>query len=192
MRQLPFPVENAAALIRETSTLATPLLAIFMAAYGDELLGNPDQGIPPMDPIELYARIEEDFRAQLTEAGENRFNAITMALQTDAFFEDPLAFKSISKALATGDIGDFSDGLDDDATLPECMWAAFEVNNVRDDDIKFAPRILALFDKAANEDANDVEAGVSPHEEYVQSMKIELAQQLQQIGIQFPLGQLTQ
>jgi hypothetical protein len=191
MRARPFPVEAAAALIRDSSTLATPLLAIVLTAYGDEIFGNEQLGIEPIDPIELYARITEDFRAQLTEAGENRLQAMLMAVATDGFYEDPLVFTSVAKALSSGDVGELPDGIMEDVTLPEAVWAVYEVSLNRDDDIGLHPLVLALITGAADAEAEDQQDEALPHHErFVHHMKIELAAQLQSINVQFPFSQL--
>lgn len=189
LRTLPFPVTAAAELIRDTGTLATPLLVICLTAYGDEFFGNEEEGIPPMDPLELYARLEEDFRATLPVPGENRLNAIRLALETDAFYEDPLAFASITRALNTGDLGEMPEGFVDDVELPEALWATYEISTLRDDDIRLAPVVLNLFDEAAKQDVYDEPEGV-PVEDYVRDQKRELASQLQMLGLQLPIRDL--
>jgi hypothetical protein len=187
-KQLPFSVEAAAKLLREPGTLGTPLLAIALAAYGPELFGDPEAGIPALDPIELWTRMEEDFRATLPDAIEARLQAIMLAVSTDAFYEDPLAFMSIGLALASGDLGTLPDGILEELTLPEAVWAAYEVALVRDDDVKFAPPILRLFDEIINAEADDAEAGLEEpsNETFMRDMKMDLASQMQQLGVQIP------
>lgn len=188
-RPLPFPVEAAAKLLRESGTLGTPLLAIALTAYGPELFGNPEAGIPPLDPIELWARLEEDFRAQLPEALENRMNAIITAVSTDLFYEDPLAFTSIGLALANGNLGTLPDGILEELTLPEAVWAAYEVALNRDDDMPMAPPVLRLFDEIITQESDDMTEGDEKdpsNERYVHYMKMDLASQMLQLGIKIP------
>lgn len=186
---LPFPVEAAAKLLRESGTLGTPLLTIALAAYGDEIFGNPELGIEPIDPIELWTRLEEDFRAELPDAVENRLNALMTAVSTDLFYEDPLAFTSIGLALASGNLGTLPDGILEELTLPEAVWATYEVALNRDDDMPLSPQILRLFDEIITAEADDMEDGdeKSPsNERYVHYMKMELASQMLQLGIRIP------
>ena len=172
--------------------MATPLLAIVLTAYGDEIFGDEAKGIEPIDPIELYARIEEDFRAQLTEAGENRLQALMMAVATDGFYEDPLVFTSVAKALAVGDMGDLPDGIMEEVTLPEAVWAVYEVALNRDDDIGLHPLVLALITGAADGESEEGQEQPLPHHErFVAHQKLELASQLRSINVQFPLSQLS-
>jgi hypothetical protein len=181
MRKVPFQIEAAAALIRESSTLATPLLVICLSAYGEEFFEK--------DPLEVIALLQEDFRADLTEEGENRLNAIRTALETDAFYIDPLAFQGIAKSLSSGDIGDLADGFEEEVTLPEALWAVYEVGLLRDDDIELAKPVLALFDQIMEGASREEGEGSSP-EQFVYDNKIDLASQLQVIGVQFPLHNL--
>ena len=186
MRQLPFTVEAAAKLLRESSTLATPLLTIALCAYGDELFGDANHD--PMDPVELFTRLEEDFRAELPEAAENRLNAILLAVSTDAFYQDPVAFNSIAASLATGDIGDMPDGLMEDLSLPEAFWAVYEVGICRDDEMHLSPEIVQEIEGLTRKEASSGET--SHYEEFVQHQKLELASQLAQIGARLPLSEL--
>ena len=179
---LPFPVESAAALIRESETLGMPLLVICLAAYGDEIFGSDT--VEAMDPLELYARLEDDFRARLTETGENRIQAMLMAVATDGFYDDPVIFVSVAKALNAGDLGELPDGVLEELTLGEAMWATYEVGMCRDDDIQLSPQVAALVQDAQEQEAS--EEGGNSHEQYLQDQRIELANQLQRLGVHLP------
>lgn len=185
---LPFPVEAAAKLLREAGTLGTPLLAIAMAAYGDEVFGNPEKGIEPIDPLELWARLEEDFRASLPDAVENRLTAIISAVETDAFYMDPLIFTSVGLALSSGSLGTLPDGILEELTLPEAVWAVYEVALVRDDDMPLSPQVLRLFDDIITAEADDNEGDPEgpSNEAFVRYMKMDLASQMLQLGIHVP------
>ncbi len=192
MRALPFPVEKAAALLRESSTLATPLLLICLSAYGDEVFGDHEKGIEPMDPVELFVRLEEDFRAELPEAVENRINAIYFALSTDAFYEDPLAFMSVAASLADGDIGDMPDGMMEELTLPEALWAIYEVGLNRDDDMALAPIVLKEIDEITRGEAAEPNEDGSAHfESFIREQKLDLASQLAVLGAKLSLSELS-
>lgn len=186
-RKLPFEIKAAAQLLREPSTMGTALLAIAMTAYGDAFFGNSQAGIEAIDPIELYTRLEEDFNAELSPTAENRLQAIKMAVETDGFYEDPLVFTSIALALASGDIGNLPDGILEELTLSEALWAAFEVALVRDDDIKFTPQILAVIDALIDAEADDEGPEEGPsNERFLRDQKFDLARQMLQLGVTVP------
>jgi hypothetical protein len=75
MNTISFSRETAAELFRDSGTLGTVILVILLTAYGEEIF--------ELDPLELYARIKDDFRCTLTEEGENRLNAIMLSLTSD-------------------------------------------------------------------------------------------------------------
>ena len=69
--------EKAGELLRKAETMATTIHAIALAVFGEALYA--DGGV---DPLEIYAVLDDEFHAQLTEEGENRLNAIMMAVST--------------------------------------------------------------------------------------------------------------
>ena len=186
MLPLPFKKDRAAELLRDSSTLATVIHLIVLSAYGEELYGDPERGIEPMDPIELYARIQEDFSAQLTEEGENRLNGLMMAVSTDGFYEDPLVFTSVAHALFSGDLGDLVDGAIEDLDVPNMLWAIYEVAANRDDDNEFSPPVAKLQEEVINSDiegSDDPEGEPPQYEVEVTKMHTRLLEQLHSLGV---------
>lgn len=181
MNRPEFNRETAADLFRDPETCGSVILIILLATYGEEIFD--------LDPLEIYVRIQEDFHATLTEEGENKLNAIMMALSTNAFYEDPLAFRSISSALYDGDIGDLVEGSLEDLTIPEILWAVYEVGLLRDEteETEFSPAVQRVMEEEMSNEAEEMdieEAEVVPHyERFVEEMKMELHQQLRKIGL---------
>lgn len=177
--------------LADPDTLATTLLCVALSAYGDELLGSEELDIDPMDPIELWSRLETDFRCQLPLQAENRLNALLLALTTDQFYEDPLVFTAVCNGLYEGQppdlVGGFIEQLAGTLTLPEALWGVFEVALVRDDDLPLGPPVMRLLDHLVGEESEEdigLPEQVIPYQErFVEEMKGELIRQLTDIGI---------
>lgn len=107
---------EVARLLNDVATLGTTLHIICLTAYGEEIY--------TLDILEMLARLREDFGVELPEDNENKLQAMLTAVSTEAFHQDVEAFNTICNTLSSGD-----PGLDelDDVTLPEMMWAMFEV-----------------------------------------------------------------
>jgi hypothetical protein len=142
-------------LLADPETSATVLHAILLAHYKDELYGDPEQGIPPMDPVEIWVRVQEEFHTTVHDNNENKINAIRMALVSDAFYEDPLVFTATCLSLYDGDMGDLVAGYMEDLTVPEMLWGIYEVELNRDDRVEFSPRVLRLIDSVIAEEAEE-------------------------------------
>lgn len=174
-------------LLADSETVATTLLVIVLRAYKDEVFGDEEQGIPPMDPVELWLRLEEDFHAVPHEDNENKLNALMLALSTDAFYEDIRVFNSICMALEDGDLGDLVEGTMDELTVPEMLWSIYEVELNRDDKVEFSPSIVAFMDKVMSREADDIEEeGEQPMaywERFLADKREQLMQELRMIGV---------
>ncbi len=181
MNKPEFNREVAAELFRNPDTCGSVILIILLSTYGEELF--------EMDPVEIYVRIQEDFHSTLTEEGENKLNAIMMALSTEAFYEDPLAFRAIASALYDGDLGDIVEGALEDLTVPEILWAVYEVGLLRDDteEPEFSPAVKRVMEEEMSSEAEELDmeqAEVIPYyERFVEEMKADLHAQLRSIGL---------
>lgn len=185
---LPFSRDSAADALSNPDTFGTVLHLIVLSAYGDELYGDPDNGVDPLDPVELYARIKEDFRVELTEEGENKLQAILLAVSTDAYFDDVSAFVAISHTLTNGDLGDLVNGFLEEISVPEFMWGAYEVLLNRDDQPEFSAAVQReiqniVASESDEEDSAQEGASGSYYQRYVDNQKLELAQQLTDLGL---------
>jgi hypothetical protein len=161
---------------------------IIRAAYGDEVYGSLENGIEPADPVELWLRIKEDFSVNVPESNENKVNALMLALSTEAFYDDPLAFISISNALYSGDLGDLVNGALEDLTMSEMLWGIYEVELNRGDSEGFAIPIDRLIDEIIKNEAEDneelEEAEVVPYyEKFVAEMRDDMLVQMRMLGV---------
>lgn len=187
----PFDIRLAADILGDPESCATVLHLILLAAYGDDLYGNPEAGIDPMEPIEYWLRVKEDFRVTVPESNENKINALVLAISTDAFYEDPLAFISICSALHSGDLGDLVDGVMEDLTIPEMLWGIYEVELNRDSSADFIPSIDKIIEETINEEAEDTEETedmdpsevVSYYERFVHEMRDDMLIQMKTLGV---------
>lgn len=184
----PFEKRLAADLLADTETTATVLHMIILAAYGDEVYGSIEHGIEQADPVELWLRIKEDFSVTVPESNENKVNALMLALSTEAFYDDPLAFISICNALYSGDLGDLVDGALEDLTMPEMLWGIYEVELNRGESEGFALPIDRLIDEIIRNEAEDnedlEEAEVVPYyEKFVAEMRDDMLVQMRMLGV---------
>ena len=125
---------KARVALGDPDTCAFVLLTIAMWAFGDQVLGDPDNDIEAMDPAELWAGLNEMFGVWVSEEGENRLNALMLALQGDLFYRDVEVFSAVAQSLLDGDLGDLVQGSFDDLTAVDIMWAVLEVELARDDE----------------------------------------------------------
>lgn len=184
----PFDKRLAADFLADTETTATVIHMIILAAYGDEVYGSLEQNIEPADPVELWLRIKEDFSVNVPESNENKLNALMLALSTDAFYEDPLAFISICNALYSGDLGDLVNGALEDLTMPEMLWGIYEVELNRGSSEGFVIPIDRLIDEIIKNEAEDneelEEAEVVPYyEKFVGEMRDDMLVQMRMLGV---------
>lgn len=184
----PFDRRLAADILGDPDTCATVLHLILLAAYGDELYGDPAADIPPMESVEYWIRVKEDFHVTVPESNENKINALVLALSTDAFYDDPLAFISICSALHSGDLGDLVDGVMEDLTIPEMLWGIYEVELNRGSSTDFVPAIDKVIEETINEEAEDTEDKdpedvISYYERFVQEMRDDMLIQMKTLGV---------
>jgi len=168
-----FKKETARKLLEGEDTFATVLHVILLSAYGPSVY--------EADPLEIYSRVSEDFGAKIPEEGENRLNALLMALQTDAFYQSAQAFESIASALHSGDIGDDVEGVFDSITLPEALWALYEVKLNREDEDPLAPEVDEVIGRTISDEGS--EQGMGYIEDHLESMKVDLHTQLAELGV---------
>lgn len=183
-----FDTRTAGDLLADPETPATVLHAIALAAYKDELYGDADKGVEQMDPVELWVRLEEDFRTTIPEENENKLNALMFAISTDAFYEDPTVFTAVCMALYEGDLGDMVEGTLEDLTVPEMLWGIYEVELNRDDQPDFMPGVRAVMDSTIAEEAEEneqlEEVEVVPYyERFVDDMRLDLLEGLRKLGV---------
>ncbi len=184
----PFDKRAAADALADPETTATVLHMILLAWFGDELHGDPESMIEPMDPVECWVRVQEDFHVTVPESNENKINGLMLALGTNAFYDDPLAFVSVCNALYSGELGDLVDGAMEDLTVPEMLWGIYEVELNRGDSEEFVPAINTLIDEMISNEAEDSEQleeeDVVPYyEKFVKEMRDDMLLQMKMLGV---------
>lgn len=115
----------------------TPALVLFIIAlyhFGDEVMGDPDEGIDPMDPAEMWADLNSIYGTWLTEEGENKLNAMINGLRGGLFWRDVDVFIAVSTALFDGDLGDLVSISFEELSATEIMWAMMEMSLAWDSD----------------------------------------------------------
>lgn len=175
-----FSPDTAASLLQSETTLGCILMLILVDRYEDDVF--------TMDPIELWLTVEDDFKVRIPEQGENRINAAITAMTSDTFYQDPLTMRSIATALYHGDLGDLVDGVLEDITFPELLWATHEVGLLRGDDEEFAPSVRRFIDEAMREESEEQTDGdedqVLPYAlRFLEDMLAELEEQLSMLGV---------
>jgi hypothetical protein len=169
----PFDRTATARLLQDDGTFATVLHIICLTQYGPEIY--------QMEPLDLYLCLEEDFGAAPSEDNENKIQAILLGTSTDAFYQDPEACRSIGNTLAEGD-----PGLDlfDDLTLPELLWALYELQLNREAS-PMTPAVEALVRSVvAQEASTDAGDDLTPYyQHYLAERQAALQDQLQALGV---------
>lgn len=172
--------EGAQELFIDAHSLATPLIATLLKLYGEEIF--------EVDPLEIFSRVHEDFNVWISEEGENRIQAILIALSTDEFYHRPEVFKAVCGSLYSGDINDLISVDFEDLTMTEILWAIFEVQLLRGDrdletdeviDIDFVPQIHRFMARILNNEAGEH----TTYSEDVEDMKRKMIQQLMMVGL---------
>lgn len=179
---LPLDVGKARVALGDPDTPAFVLLTIAMWAFGDEVLGDPAEGVEAMDPAELWAGLNEVFGTWVTEEGENKLNALLLALQGDLFYRDVEVFQAVCQALFDGDLGDLINGVFDELTAVEIMWAVLEVELARQDEDgppEFSSGITDLINQVLliEQEDHDEDTGMVKQEYY------KMLDQLKEIGV---------
>lgn len=164
-------------MLADDGTMATCLQIIALAAYGEEIYR--------VDPMEIVMRLEEDFHTRLTDDNENKLKAILIATCTDVFYEDPEAFRGIGNTLLVGD-----PGLNqlDPLTIPELLWALYEVE-LNHGPREVLPGVQALIDQILEGEMTDPEGDPVQEDPYqyawdfAKAMHKRLAHQLTDLGV---------
>ena len=178
---------KARVALGETDTPALVLLTIAMWAFGDEVLGDPEQGVEAMDPSELWAGLNEIFGTWVSEEGENKLNAMTLALQGDLFYRDVEVFQAVCTALFDGDLGDLMATGFENLTATEIMWAVLEVELAREDEDgppEFSSGVMDYISRALAMEQEDQESNSAE----VKQAYVAMLDQLRDIGV--PLSAL--
>lgn len=136
-------------LITDSSTFGSVLIAIALNELGSKAL--------EIDPLELFLEFKDRFGEDLTQSGENRLQAMTLAMTSDDWLYNPSIMDSICKSLATGD-PDIGSPDASPLTVGEITWAIYELGIVLEREIVFGPLVQhyieSVYEDASTEDAN--------------------------------------
>lgn len=182
MPQFPYNFEAARKLLEDPGTAATVLMVIVVASYGEDVFGDPTEGLEPIDPVVLWAAIEQDFNVRLPAEVENKINALRLAVDTDAFYHELPAFNAVCGTLTDGDLGDAVDGALDDITMGEILWAVFEVQLNRENPEEFSHAIIDHIKDVMQAEASE-ETDAAYWQQFVDDSKDSLQTQLQVLGV---------
>lgn len=159
-------------LLSDPSTHGILVLLVCLFQYPDDYFNS--------DPLEIYARLNEDFGVELNQGLENKLQAITVSMTTNQFEEDPSVYDSVVKALADGDPDLTHASMD--LEIDEMLWAEYEVQLAKGEDgFDFSPAVKAYREM--------VEDGVQEEElddiaESLEDQRIKLLLDLQSIGFE--------
>ena len=168
--------KEAGNLLTEDSTFGTVAHIIAYSAFGDEMYA--------MDPLELYANLEDEYRVNVAEDVQQKLQAILLATSTDAFFHDPEAFRAICNTLVEGDPGFLTF---DELTIPEILWSSYEVS-LNHPGTEFSPQVQRVIDRELAEEGEDLddleEAEDLPYfDRAVNRLRDEMVEQLDRLGV---------
>lgn len=152
--------EECRKAIEDFDTPGLVLLTIALYTFKDDLLGDPDEDIPEMEPEEIWTGLYDVYGGWVTEEGQNRLNALLLALRADYFYHDEEVFRAVASALIDGDIADEVAGEYDDIDAVDCAWAVIEVGMARDSDeeIEFSSRVMKIIAREVSEHPGNMEA----------------------------------
>jgi len=157
------------------------LFTIVLHTFGDEVLGDPDQGIEAMDPAVMWAGLHDRYNTWVTEEGENKLNALITGLTDGMFWRDSDVFMSVATALFDGDLGDIIDVGFEELSAAEIMWAILEMELAWDsDDVpefsldvqQYVDKVLSLEQEDHDQNADEIEKAY-----------LIMMEQLRQLGI---------
>jgi hypothetical protein len=157
------------------------LLIIALYEFGDAVFGDPEQGIEPMDPAEMWAELNSAYGTWLTEEGENKLNAIIAGLTDGAFWRDETVFMSVATALFDGDLGDLINAGWEELSATELMWAILEMELAWDsDDIpEYSLNVRTYIEDCLRREQEDMVENTKE----IENSYLVMLKQLQDLGI---------
>lgn len=174
-------------VLADPDTPGFVLLTIALSTFGARVFGDEDAGIEAMDPAEMWAEFNETYGTWVSEEGENKLNALITALSSMDFYKDLTTFMAVSNALYDGDLGDMINGVFEEPSVIEMMWATLEVELARDDNDAAPPLSPQVAEFMAAKMAEEQE-DLSAHEEAVNEAFFDMLDTLNEIGV--PLSAL--
>lgn len=162
----------------------TPGLVLFTIAlynFGDEVLGNPEEDVDPLDPALLWAELHSKYGTWITEPGENKLNAIMTGLRGGMFWTDFDVFLAVATALFNGDLGDLINSGFEELTSTEIMWAMLEMELAwdADDPPPFSMDIQQYVEDMLAMEVEDQDANIAA----VEKEYILMLEQFRELGV---------
>jgi len=163
--------------LSDDATYGTTAHIIALGTFGDDIYD--------MDPLELFMNLEDEYKVEMSDDLADKLQAILLATTTNAFFEDPVAFRAIANTLLEGDPG--FDGFDN-VTTTEVLWSIYEVE-LNHEGTEFTPAVSALINKEIDNEGEDVDTldeamNSSYHQRAIRVFRKELEEQLQLVGVE--------
>jgi ribosome recycling factor len=163
--------------LSDDATYATTAHVIALGTFGDDIYD--------MDPLELFSALEDEYKSELSEEVAEKMQAILLATVTDAFYEDPMAFRAIANTLLEGDPG--FDGFDN-VTVPEILWAIYEVE-LNHESRNFSPKVANMIEHELENEGEDIDTldeamNSTYHQRSVREFRRELEEQLAAVGVE--------
>lgn len=161
--------------LSDDATFGTTAHVVALATFGEDIY--------EMDPLELFMNLEEAYKMELSDEVAEKLQAILLSTTTNAFYEDPTAFRAICNTLVEGDPG--FDGFDN-LTVPEILWSIYEVE-LNHPGMEFSKSISSMIEKELEEEVEDLDEldeaiQVPYYHRAMRQLKDELSEQLEKIG----------
>jgi hypothetical protein len=176
MQQISLNKKEVYKALTDEDTFATVLHAVAFAQYGEEIY--------KLDSLELYARLQEDFGAELVEDNESKLMAMIVAVSTPYFFQDINVFKTSCEVFTSGDAG-LTDLEVEEPTLLEVLWGLYEVG-LNAEEIPFHAAVERYLESLIDQEA--VDTGETTNEileeanSIIRDWAVELNLQLKLVG----------
>lgn len=185
----PLHKDGVRELLLDPEACGTPLMVVILRTLGADAIHD--------DPLVTYGALNAEYDVWMTEEGENRYEALNLAFTTDLFYTDFDAWMSVVSVLYEGTMQDLRLIEAGDLTVPEVLWAHYEVDLIRDHvdeagrpvDITWSPSIrrfiesLVIQEAEAPDTPDDPEFVVPYYLRFLDAQKRKLVDQLNLIGL---------
>lgn len=181
MAALPTKIDQELAykLLSSIGTFSTTLHYILLVTFQERAYQMP--------PAELFNQLEERYSVKLPQEVEDRINALLTLMLTNGYWNEPQVCRAVTLAFAEGNPG--FEAFQEDPTIPEVIWAAYEASLNREP-APYGPRVKAWLEgleqghgwdavgEAPDDDPEEVEVAA-----WLASQDDALTAQLTQLGV---------
>ena len=144
-------------LLKDPETQALACLVAASCLIGDDIFDEEDE--QPFSSQELEWLFEHS-RFMPHRECLNRITGLMFARSGDEFFEDPDHFLKLTSAIVEGDPLAYEED-EEDPTLADLYWAVYQVGLTIEDEEEdwdqFSPRVMRVFERISEEQADDLE-----------------------------------